>query len=71
MEYELFKEKIKKILTENPKGLTWSQIKRKLRLPQKVPNNKYVAQMEKDIGLKRERVAITEGSREKTLIWRL
>lgn len=71
MTYDGFRDQIKKILTDNPAGLTWSQIKEKLNLPQRVPNNKYVTQMEKDIGLIREQVQLSKDSKEKTLIWRL
>ncbi len=71
MSYEEFRDQIKKILTDNPAGLTWSQIKEQLNLPQRVPNNKYVTQMEKDIGLIRENVQLSKDSKEKTLIWRL
>lgn len=64
MTYEEFRDAIKKELKANPNGLTWTQIKKKLRLPQKVPNNKWVHQMEKDIGLLR--VRDSEG-----ILWRL
>lgn len=62
--YELFKRKIEAVLKAEPNGLTWAEIKRRLNLPQKVPNNRWVKSMEKDIGLIRER---TKGK----LIWRL
>jgi len=53
MTYEEFRDKIEKELKGKPDGLTWTQLKRKLKLHQKVPNNKWVHQMEKDIGLLR------------------
>ena len=40
-------------LRANPTGLTWTELKGKLQLPQKVPNNKWVRRMEKDIDLVR------------------
>lgn len=53
--YEDFKKAIKQVLTENSKGHTWTQIKKKIGLKQTVPNNKWVKQLEKEIKLKRER----------------
>jgi antitoxin component of MazEF toxin-antitoxin module len=53
MSYDEFKEKIQKELKANPEGLTWTEIKQELKLPQKVPNNKWVTQMQSDIGLLR------------------
>ena len=53
--YEKFKDKIEKVLKESKIPLTWTQIKEKAGFTQKVPYNKYVLQMEKDIGLKREK----------------
>jgi len=58
MNYEEFKDIIKKVLLENKDGLTWGQIRKKRNLPQKVPNNKWVAQLKKDIKLKRDTVTI-------------
>lgn len=54
MTYEEFKNKISILLT-NHDGLTWTEIRNKLDLPQVVPNNKWVRQMENDIGLLRLR----------------
>jgi len=51
--YEKFKDKIEKVLKESKIPLTWTQIKEKAGITQKVPYNKYVLQMEEDIGLKR------------------
>ena len=62
--YELFKKKIEAVLKAEPNGLTWTEIKRRLDLPQRVPNNKWVRSMETDIGLIRER-------RKGQLVWRL
>ena len=63
MSFEVFQEKIANLL-KNQKGLTWSQIREILMLPQIVPNNKWVARMEKEIGLVR--------LKEKTgIVWQL
>jgi hypothetical protein len=64
MSYEEFKAKIESELKANPNGLTWSELKERLKLPQTVPNNKWVRRLEKDIGLIRIKEA-------RGLIWRL
>lgn len=53
MTYGQFRDSIQKELKKSSEGLTWTEIRAKLKLPQKVPNNKWVRQMEKDIGLLR------------------
>ncbi len=55
MGYEEFRAAIQVELKKNPDGLTWTELKQKLRLTQKVPNNQWVNRMEKDIGLMRVR----------------
>lgn len=52
--YQEFRDKIKGLLQTRPQGLTWTEIRNTLRLPQKVPNNLWVRMMERDIGLVRE-----------------
>jgi hypothetical protein len=64
MTYEEFRDKIRTELQRNPDGMTWTELKRKLRLPQKVPNNKWVNQMMKDIGLTRTRA-------DRGTVWKL
>lgn len=54
MAYEEFRDKVKRVLRTKPQGLTWTEIRNTLKLPQKVPNNLWVRMMEKDIGLVRE-----------------
>ena len=54
MSYLDFRSKIEKLLADKPDGMTWTDIRRNLNLPQKVPNNLWVRRMEKDIGLARE-----------------
>jgi len=51
--YGKFKIQIEAVLKAESSGLTWTEIKSKLGLPQKAPNNKWVRMMEKDIGLTR------------------
>ena len=62
--YEKFKTQIEAILKVEPEGLTWTEIKQRLNLPQRVPNNQWVRKMEKDIGLKRTRQA-------RGIVWRV
>lgn len=65
MSYEEFREKVKQTLQYQDKGLTWSQIRAKLKLDQVVPNNKWVSKMEKDIGLQRIK------EKDNKIIWRV
>lgn len=53
--YEAFRDAIKRTLEKEGAPLTWTEIRTLAGLPQKFPNNKWVRQMEKDIGLTRER----------------
>jgi antitoxin component of MazEF toxin-antitoxin module len=66
MSYGEFKEKILELLKTEPRGLSWTEIKNRLSLPQKVPNNLWVRMMEEDIGL----VRILDNKAAKT-VWRL
>jgi len=66
MAYAEFRDSIAGVLKSSPKGLSWTEIKEKLELPQKVPNNLWVRTMENDIGLLR---AIDRSSGK--TIWRL
>lgn len=54
MTYEEFRDEIKEAISKHG-SLTWSEIREKTKLPQIVPNNKWVRQMERDIGLLRVR----------------
>jgi bifunctional DNA-binding transcriptional regulator/antitoxin component of YhaV-PrlF toxin-antitoxin module len=63
MTYEEFRDKIKNLLQYSD-GMTWTEIRTKLNLDQVVPNNKWVREMEKDIGLLRLKDP-------RGLIWRL
>lgn len=53
--YEEFKKKVHQVLDTTPQGFGWQEIRKKLELEQKVPNNKWVRKLEKEIGLKRVR----------------
>src|SRR3989344_1998394 len=63
--YQQFKNSVKNLLERYPiNGLNWTEIRDKLNYPQVVPNNKWVRNLEKDIGL----IRIKRG---KEMIWRL
>jgi hypothetical protein len=53
MSYDEFRNKIQKALQYNDNGMTWTELRNHLELEQVVPNNKWVRQMEKDVGLVR------------------
>jgi len=52
MTYEEFRDKIKNLLQYSD-GMTWTEIRTRLNLDQVVPNNKWVHEMERDVGLLR------------------
>ena len=53
--YEAFSKAIAKVLKNAGKPLTWTEVRTAAGLPQAFPNNKWVRDMEKGIGLKRDR----------------
>lgn len=55
MNYEDFRDKISATLGAAGKPLTWTEIRTTANLPQMFPNNRWVHQMEKDIGLMRKK----------------
>lgn len=55
MDFTEFKQRVKSILDHNESPLTWTEIRTKAQLPQKLPNNQWVLRLEKEIGLVRER----------------
>ena len=55
MTYDDFKLKIGRVLKDQSKPLTWTEIRTAAALPQAFPNNQWVHRMEKDIGLTRRR----------------
>lgn len=63
MTYPEFRDKIKDALEHKDNGMTWTELKELLELEQVVPNNRWVRQLEKDIGLKR--IRDTKG-----IVWR-
>jgi len=64
MTYAEFRDKIQKALEYRDDGATWTELRDQLALEQVVPNNKWVRQLEKDIGLKRIRDM-------KGVVWRI
>lgn len=64
MTYAEFRDKIQKALEYRDDGATWTELRDQLTLEQVVPNNKWVRQLEKDIGLKRIRDM-------KGVVWRI
>jgi hypothetical protein len=63
--YDQFKTKVKQTLQYQDNGMTWTQIRDKLGLDQVVPNNKWVRQLEKDIGLERVK------QKDNQVVWRV
>lgn len=53
--YEAFSKAIADTLRKAGKPLTWTEIRTTSNLPQAFPNNKWVRQLETDIGLVRKR----------------
>ncbi len=51
--YVDFRDMIKKALEYSDSGMTWAELRDYLKFEQIVPNNKWVRQMEKEIGLMR------------------
>jgi hypothetical protein len=64
-EYDVFRDRISRALTASKSGLTWTQLRDKLGLPQRVPNNVWVRRLEADIGLLRVKSA------GKGVLWKL
>ena len=52
-DYELFKKKVYGKLRSYKNGLTWTEIREKTGLPQKVPYNAWTKRLEKEINLQR------------------
>lgn len=63
--YEQFRDQVKQTLQFQDNGMTWSQIRERLALDQVVPNNKWVRQLEKDIGLERVK------QKDNIILWRI
>lgn len=64
MSYSEFKEKIYNALKYRDDGITWAELRVHLELEPVVPNKKWVQQLEKDIGLRRERET-------NAIVWRI
>lgn len=55
--YDDFRDKITETLRAEGGPLTWTEIRTRAKLPQKFPNNQWVHNLERDIGLDRKRDA--------------
>lgn len=55
LSYSDFKNKLVELLNTNGEGFTWQEIRKKFNMGQIVPNNKWVSQLENEIGLKRRK----------------
>ena len=55
MRYLDFRSLIQEELRSNPDGLTWAELKGRLRLPYTTPCYTWIARMEQEIGLSRSR----------------
>jgi len=53
LSYEDFRDKVSQTLRSG--SLTWTEIRTKAKLPEKLPNNKWVHRLEQDIRLRREK----------------
>lgn len=53
--YENFRDTVEQTLRAAGKPLTWTEIRTQAKLPQAFPNNKWVHELEKQIGLERKR----------------
>jgi len=62
--YEHFRDRVQTVLRASPRGRTWTEIRTEARLPQKLPNNKWVRRLEDEIGLVRRRD-------QKVILWSL
>lgn len=51
MPYEEFRNRIAATIRAAGRPLTWTEIRTEAKLPQTLPNNKWVRQMEADMGL--------------------
>ncbi len=59
LSYTEFKSKLTELLNARESGFTWQEIRKKLNMEQTVPNNKWVTQLENEIGLKRRKEGAT------------
>jgi hypothetical protein len=55
MRYVEFRDAINSELRRVPAGLTWADLKKRLKLPYHIPCPEWVKQMEQEIGLSRQR----------------
>jgi hypothetical protein len=55
--FDEFKTAVEKAIRNAGQSLTWTEIRTTARLPQKFPNNQWVHQLEREIGLTRSKDA--------------
>ncbi len=65
MRYVEFRDGIRIALRENPKGMTWRELRDSLDLPYNTPCQEWVYRLEQEIGLTR-----TKGT-GRALVWNL
>jgi hypothetical protein len=53
--YDDFRERVARVLSDSAESLTWTEVRTKAKLPQALPNNKWVRRLEQEIGLQRVR----------------
>lgn len=65
MRYETYRDLIEKRLEQAPDGLTWSELKSDLDLPQNRPCPAWTERLEKEVGLDRT------ARRQRKQVWRI
>ena len=68
MRYDDFRDAIRNELRRTRAGLTWAQLRDRLRLPYDRPCPSWTARLEKEIGLSRGRA---KGSTGRSFVWKL
>jgi hypothetical protein len=53
--FEEFRDAISRTLREAGRPLTWTEIRTEAKLPQAFPNNRWVHELEKHVGLERKK----------------
>ncbi len=64
LSYNNFRDEVTDLLKKEQEGLSWEEIRTRIGLFQKVPNNVWVNKLIKDVGLYKEH-------KNKKVIWRL
>lgn len=66
MRYAAFKGTIRKKLERTPQGMTWKELRERLKLPYERPCPAWVKALEQEIGLRRVKTADSG----RALVWR-